>query len=138
MRHFSLPRPGKRGFTLIELVMVIVVLGILAAVALPKFVDLSGEARLASVKTLAGAITSASAANSAAKKLGNPSAQTLNGGGICSKAVLGNLLSSGWPEGYEIDEAFGGDDCSSVAAVPCELRYPGSLTSVPTSVSCAR
>ena len=55
------PARNQKGFTLIELVMVIVILGILAAFALPRFADLGGEARESAIKGAAGAIKSASA-----------------------------------------------------------------------------
>ncbi|WP_299568635.1 type II secretion system protein [uncultured Shewanella sp.] len=48
----------SNGFTLIELVVVIIILGILSVVAAPKFIDLKGDAHTATVEAMAGAIDS--------------------------------------------------------------------------------
>ena len=79
------------GFTLIELVIVLVLLGILAAVAAPRFLDLSGEAEKSAVQAQAGALASASAVNFAKLQGGGSTTtgdvETVNSCGDATKVV---------------------------------------------------
>ena len=54
---------AKKGFTMIELMVVIVIVGILAAVAVPLFIDLGSKAQQAKLDNIAGALGSASSMN---------------------------------------------------------------------------
>jgi len=95
-------RDLKAGFTLVELVAVIVILGALAVVALPRFIDLQDEAQAAALDGVKGAAAAAHGSNLAAAYASSPDAESMTDCGDTADLMQGDV------NGYRFDTAPGG------------------------------
>ena len=122
----------QQGFTLIELIMVIVILGILAAFAIPKFANLGADARRSTMQGVEGAMKSASAIAHAAWLANgtNPASVTLEGASVAMvngyPSAAGIVVAANITGGAAATDA--GDFIVSSTATATTVQAKGATT----------
>lgn len=125
----------QQGFTLVELVVVIVILGILAAVAIPRFVSFTTDARVAGLNGLAGAVRSSVALVQARYVATGDNAATsvaVTGGTVTVAAGTGIPTATAAGIGAAVNiQGFAFDDTNDrfdfvPAVTDCHVTYNGT------------
>ena len=142
LNRFRCWRQSIRGFTLIELVVVIAILGILAAVALPRFISATKDANESAFTGAAGGLSSAVSLVRAQYELNRNGGSSSNGctGSACQQNVGGfgagnvDVNAAGWPVGIDDGTAVSGaQDCVDIWQNVLQGSAPSIATSGTTS-----
>ena len=111
-------KSSAHGFTLVELIITMVLIGIIATIAVPRFINLNASSNQSATNAIATSLTAASASNYAQRSANSSAGSAVS---LCSSVTP--LIAGGLPTGYSIHTNLA---VPAGTSVNCKLDGPGS------------